>query len=295
MDQQNASVATPSDPERRTQEIREEIDQTREDLSETVNAIQDRLRPSSIAASAAERVKEATVATARDVANSEPVSYVNENRLPMAMVGIGVIGLAWLVAGRGNGHPSRPASGARRRVGWWNSPGYRRADWQTGTPGYETDRALDIRAEPYARAEPYTGTEQYTRAERYTPEQPYAARVEPSAPRTYTAGRSGRYTRRSYVERTWDGNPLMVGAASAVLGILIGLGVPETEREHELMGETRDNMIGTVQDTVRSKAEQVQQAAANAVSTVQDAAKEAVGLSTEDQDATRDRVSSEPR
>ena len=43
--------------EERTREIRAEIAQTREEMSETVNAIQDRLRPGNIASNAAESVK----------------------------------------------------------------------------------------------------------------------------------------------------------------------------------------------------------------------------------------------
>lgn len=43
--------------EERTREIRAEIEQTRGEMTETVNAIQDRLRPSNMAANAAESVK----------------------------------------------------------------------------------------------------------------------------------------------------------------------------------------------------------------------------------------------
>ena len=57
--------------ERRTRQIREEIEQTREDMSETVNAIQDRLRPSTMASNAAERVRETARTTVREIADSE--------------------------------------------------------------------------------------------------------------------------------------------------------------------------------------------------------------------------------
>ena len=57
MDEQNTGVAAASEP--RTREIRAEIEQTREDMSETVNAIQERLRPGNIAANAADSVRHA--------------------------------------------------------------------------------------------------------------------------------------------------------------------------------------------------------------------------------------------
>ncbi len=77
----------------RTREIRAEIEQTRGEMSETVNAIQDRLRPSNLAAGAAESVKSSVKQAAgeqarmvsdaaRDFADSEPVQYVRANPAP---------------------------------------------------------------------------------------------------------------------------------------------------------------------------------------------------------------------
>ena len=55
----------------RTREIRAEIAQTRGELSETVDAIQDRLRPANLASQAASSVKEAALDKAHEVAESE--------------------------------------------------------------------------------------------------------------------------------------------------------------------------------------------------------------------------------
>src|SRR3954469_308491 len=52
--------------EERTREIRAEIEQTRGELSETVNAIQDRLRPGNIASNAADSVKSTVKHAASD-------------------------------------------------------------------------------------------------------------------------------------------------------------------------------------------------------------------------------------
>src|ERR687897_251500 len=84
----------------RTREIRAEIEQTREDLSETVNAIQDRLQPSTLASNAVDSVKDAARERIRDVADTETVRYVRANPMPTAMIGIGLAGLAWLAFGR---------------------------------------------------------------------------------------------------------------------------------------------------------------------------------------------------
>lgn len=259
MDEQNAGVASPAETDARTMEIRAEIDRTRGDISETVDAIQDRLRPSSIAATTAETVKEAASARMHDIAHSETASYMNENRLPIAMVGVGIAGLVWL-SKRGNGHSS--GDYGRRtayRNDWRTTP---RQDWRT-SPGYTP--APDV-AEP--------GTYDSTAGG-------YNYRDIPgSRPGMATEGqRSMRHTSRpNYFQRAWSANPLLMGAAAAAVGAMVGLGVPETERENELMGEARDNMVGSIGESVRSKVEEVQHAATNAVSTVQEVAKQAVGM-----------------
>ncbi|MGH9373231.1 MAG: DUF3618 domain-containing protein, partial [Vicinamibacterales bacterium] len=127
MDQQNPSI-DPVDPEysapstldapaeERTREIRAEIEQTREDMSETVNAIQERLRPSTLASDAASSVKQAAIEKARDVADSDSVMYVRANPIPTAMVGVGIAGLVWLAARSGNGSSLNRSYSRRRMV-----------------------------------------------------------------------------------------------------------------------------------------------------------------------------------
>ena len=56
--------------EERTREIRAEIEQTRDELSDTVNAIQDRLRPGNIASNAAESVKSTVKNAANDTSQA---------------------------------------------------------------------------------------------------------------------------------------------------------------------------------------------------------------------------------
>ena len=103
----SVDTAEEDSPEVRTHEIRAEIEQTREDMSETVNAIQERLRPGAIAARTAETVKQAAVETVREVADSDSVQYVRANPIPTVMVGVGIAGLAWLATRGNNGRSSR--------------------------------------------------------------------------------------------------------------------------------------------------------------------------------------------
>jgi hypothetical protein len=59
-------------------------------------------------------------------------------------------------------------------------------------------------------------------------------------------------------------NPIAVGAAAMVLGAAVGLALPETERENELMGETRDNALEQAQHLAQTTVEKVKDAAADA-------------------------------
>ena len=68
-----------------------------------------------------------------------------------------------------------------------------------------------------------------------------------------------------------EGNPAVSGALGAVLGGITALLVPETQKENQLLGETRDRVLSTVQEkaeeavaTVQAVAEDVGQAAMTA-------------------------------
>lgn len=64
--------------------------------------------------------------------------------------------------------------------------------------------------------------------------------------------RARRAERR--VEHAVQDNPLAAGAMAAALGFAAGLMVPETQREHEMMGRTRDRMLDRAQDEARGAA-----------------------------------------
>jgi len=119
-----------TDADRRVSEIRQEIDHTRAEMTETIDAIQDRLKPRNIVANATERVKAATTGrvremadtaaeTAQDVMNQTRdtaggvVQSVQQNPVPAALIAVGA---AWLMMNRsgstdrsvGRGYRSAP-------------------------------------------------------------------------------------------------------------------------------------------------------------------------------------------
>jgi hypothetical protein len=114
---------------------------------------------------------------------------VLSNPIPVAMVSIGVAGLAWLAFG-----------------------GKSRADDSSAAQslGYET-------ASTYAPGD-----------------------------ETFTARKA-----QNQMQRMLRENPLMIGAAAIVVGAAVGMALPETERENELVGEARDSVVRGVQEKVR--------------------------------------------
>ena len=285
-------AAASATPEPRTREIRAEIEQTREEMSETVNAIQERLRPGNIASNAAETVKHAARERVRDVADSESVQYVRANPIPTAMVGLGIAGLAWLAFGgnesqRYGSRRYRSSQNWGRRFDEDRQRTYGTGEAYSGyqaaggyTPGlaygesdaYYRDSSRDHTSE---YGGDYTGATSGGSAWQGGTAQDVSARARQSAARARESASRAQYAAR----QTWNENPLLVGAASAVIGAVIGMAIPETDREHELMGEARDGLVDTVQETVKEKVGQVQEAATNAVNTVQDAAR-ATGLTS---------------
>jgi hypothetical protein len=230
-----------------------------------VNAIQERLRPGNLAANARETVKAAAMETARDVTESEPVQYVRANPIATTMIGIGIAGVAMLAFG---GRDAYSSGRGRRRE---------QRDWRSAS-SWHGDASAGYRAE-YPERSAYSGSESV---------EPYTPGMSPASGggRSWSSVRSGSdapgyreaferqlHTGRTadarhYLRRTWDENPLVIGAATAVIGALVGLAVPETERENQLMGPTRDNAVQAVQETVREKVNQVQEVATEAVNTL---------------------------
>jgi hypothetical protein len=71
-------------------------------------------------------------------------------------------------------------------------------------------------------------------------------------------------------------NPVAVGALGVVLGGAAGLLIPETEKEHQLMGETRDRVIGSVQEMAGETVAKAQRVAEEAGRSAMEAGQAAI-------------------
>jgi uncharacterized protein YjbJ (UPF0337 family) len=73
-----------------------------------------------------------------------------------------------------------------------------------------------------------------------------------------------------------ESNPVAVGALGTVLGGVAGLLIPETEKEHQLMGETRDRVIGSVQEMAGETVAKAQRVAEEAGKSAMEAGQAAI-------------------
>ncbi len=281
-----SSTDTDLDPEtdRKTRQIQAEIADTREELSETIDALQEKLRPSNIVSDATDRVKTATTERVRHMAESAGetaqdmmrntrhatsgiMDGARQNPIPALMIGIGV---CWLLVDRTRNQDSGRDYRRSRSQDWRRYGAYGAGDRSyrsqnvTGGTGVDLDDDTEYGYAEYGSNYAYgegrydSGTGMRRMGER-------ASGMADNARNTLR--RSTRGAQNGF-QRLLRDNPLLVGAAAIVAGAAVGAALPETERENELMGETRDSMVEKAQEVARNIPNTVQEVAGDAVKNV---------------------------
>jgi len=314
--------------------IEAEIEQTRTEMSGTIDAIQQRLSPDNLAEQAKEaareaveeakgavrhalleakeKVREATIGRVetmvRNVSDSANetrdgiMDTVRHNPIPAALVGIG-LGWLWM---------NRRSSSSRRMNGYDANDTYRYGRYEPGTyyagyaGGYPPARAQDsdnrvtqmagraqqavgnmtdqvgetagnvastvgetagnVAGQVGQAASNFASTVGETASNLATTTQETAGNLVSGA--QYQAQRAEDRLGRALRE-----NPLAVGAVALALGAAVGLALPQTERENQLMGEARDTLVERAQDFAQETMDKVQHVATEAQQTVQQEAR----------------------
>ncbi len=258
------------DSERRTREIRAEIEQTRDEMSETIDAIQEKLRPGNVVAEATERVKTATTERVRNMVGSASQSAQGamertrhmaddlmdsgrHSAIPAAMIGIGA---AWLLIDRLRNRDREYDAGYRRDYRSWRAgPAYNESDEYYRSSGWKPQYG-EYGSEGYgAEGYRYDSGAQSESGESMT-----ARTSQVASQARETAMRTSRRARNQF-QRLMHDNPLMVGAAAVAIGAVVGMTLPETERENEWLGEAKENLVDKAQDMARTAASRAQEAA----------------------------------
>jgi hypothetical protein len=283
----------PPETDERARELRVEIDETRGEMSETIEAIQERLKPSNVVANAKESVRNATTEKVKQMANTAEyaadrvmnntfMDTVRDNPVPAAMIGIGA---AWLFMkgrsesrGYGNGGSYRDEYG-RDYTG--------RYDWRTRTGGANVrdygaegvlgEADLDAGSGSVGERVSEKVSDAASRASEYVNDARYRAR------------RTTRRAQNSF-DRVMRENPLALGAAATLIGAAIGMTLPATETENEMMGDARDNVVERARGMASDAAERVQDAAEQ----VKNVASKTADAARPDSSASRPDPSSRP-
>ncbi len=249
-----AVVEEPDPTRAEIERTRAEIERTRADMSETVDAIQDRLSPENLKEQAKDRVKEATVGRAQE-AGSGIMTTIRANPLPAALTGIG---LTWLFASARSQSSGRSRYYRGRTYDAYDYDYPPRYDYDSTTTsgpssaGEVLGRTRDKVGETASRAQDRTGQ--------------VASQAQDRA--SNVSDQVQYQTRRAndQLQRMLRQNPLTVGALAVGVGAAVGLALPQTSREHEVMGEARDTLVEKAQEKAGEAQEKVQRVAEEAQS-----------------------------
>jgi len=231
------------------EEIQRDIERTRERMSSNIDELGDRLSPDNLK----NQAREAISGKAQDVVSnvgdqarqtgSRVVDFITQNPLPVAAVSLGAI---WLFSLRNRSE----VSGDRMARFAYTGPERREPDGRPSLGRRLADRAEHMK-EKVSDATSHAGE----RASERAGELKERAREA-----------SGGF------ERMMQDNPLAVAVGAAVIGVALGLLLPETEREREMLGPARDRLG----DRVQSTAERVKDATVEAGRDIKDTVKEEV-------------------
>ncbi len=248
----------------RVEVTRVEIERTRADMSETVDAIQERLSPQSLKEQARDKVREATVGKAQE-AGSGIVDTIKANPLPAALTGIG---LGWLLMSARQQNPAHTRYRAEDyRITNEHAPIAReyplgdeeRAEGSSA--GESLGRARDKVGETATQAQDKAG-DLAGRAQDKAED--LGSRTRDGASRLGNQARQQASRASGGFQRMLNENPLAVGALAVGTGAAIGLAIPETSKEHEVMGEARDTVVEKAQEKAQDAQQRVQRVAEEA-------------------------------
>jgi ElaB/YqjD/DUF883 family membrane-anchored ribosome-binding protein len=236
----DGSYTLPADIERR-------IEDTRQRMSEDINALSNKLRPRNLAAQAGEAITE----KARDTGTGL-VGVLRDNPLPALALGASV---AWLVysarrgdsGGENDFMQQNDYAGPERRVGGYqNMTGFRRR-----FDDFEGQSRIDRLKSTASRITGDVSDKAHElthRAGEVADTAKEKAGVVADRARERARERAGRLKAGAergmhQLNQETHEHPLRVAAGAAIAGLALGMLLPGTRKENEVMGSARDEVM----------------------------------------------------
>ncbi|MEA2722775.1 MAG: hypothetical protein QOH59_546 [Gemmatimonadales bacterium] len=248
--------------EKSPEDIEREIEETRARMSNNIDELGDRLSPDNLkheAKSAIRHVAHDAVSNVGEQARrtgSRLVDVIRENPLPVIAFGAGV---TWLLTQRSN----RDISGDRMARFAYTGPD-RRQGWEgSGIKGRVGEAVSGVKE---SVSEVASGIKDRA-GEVASDVGGLTARAQERVGEL--GGRARRQTQRvkTNLEHAATENPLILAIGATVAGLVLGLLLPGTERENELLGPARDQLM----DRAEKTADRVKDAATEAGREVKEA------------------------
>ena len=277
-------------------EIERNIERTRERMSSNIDELGDRLSPENLKRQAKDAISEKAQDVVSNVGDqaretgSQVLDFITENPLPVATVTLGAL---WLFSMR-RGNRSE-VSGDRMARFAYTGPERREPNGHPSLGRRLVDRADTLR-ETMGEKASHAG-------ERFGE---LTERAQERASELGTSARDRAREAQGGLERMIGENPLFVAAGAAVIGLALGMLLPESDPERRAMGPTRDRLAARAQDVAervkevavdagRDVKETVQEEVAAVAPRVQDSLREAAGAVKEQVKESAGRVADEAK
>lgn len=273
-----------------TEIIAADIRMTQERLGDTVEEIGERFNPTRLKEELKHDIRDATIGKVENMAQQTAemmsdaqhtiVQSIRENPIPVVLVGLG---LGWMILNATSRNKQMGSSRSQYENGQHWGPESRYGDQQRR--GWSTtfeDQDRDYDQDYYQQQE--SGVVDRARSKASEVVDSVKHKTSELAEQTqHAASRVADQTRTQTrrVERAFHDTPLVIGAAALALGLAAGLAIPSTEKEAELVGDTRDHLMDKVRDVAEETKSKVQQVAERVIDQAETTAKDSaheVGL-----------------
>ncbi len=181
---------------------------------------------------------------------SSLMTTIRENPVPAALAGIGI---GWLLINRsgsstGSQTGSSVTSQANQAVGQAQQTVGQAAGQAQQAAGQVAGQAQQAAGQVAGQAQQAASQVQQTTGQ-------VVDQVQETAGQVAEQVQQQAQRARGRLEQMVVENPVPIGALALAIGGAVGLAVPGTEREQQLMGETRDRVVERVAETVQETAQ----------------------------------------